>query len=211
MEKVVLSAKLRSVTGKQVKALRRQGELPAVIYGHGIQPLSIKLDLHTTSLALAAVSSSQLVDVEVEGTIHTTLVRERQRHPVRGDFIHLDFQEVSMTEKLHVMVNIFLRGDAPAVKEFNGVVVQRMEEIEIEALPGDLPDHIEINLEPLTEIGSALHVHDLVVPSGVEVLSDADEVVVVITAPIAEIEPEEAPALAEPEVIERGKKEEEDF
>jgi large subunit ribosomal protein L25 len=98
MEKVVLNAQPRQVIGKQVRALRRQGQLPAVIYGSQITPLAISLNHHDASLALAKISSSQLVNVDVQGSSHTVLVRERQRNPVTGTLLHVDFQAVSLTE-----------------------------------------------------------------------------------------------------------------
>lgn len=213
MEKVVLQANRREVVGKQVRALRRQGLLPAVIYGHHIQPINIALNAHEASLVLPRLSSSQLVVVDVDGERHNALVREKQRHPVTDALIHVDFQAVSMTEKLRVMVSIEFVGEALAVKNYNGIVVPSKEELEVECLPDDLPSRIEVDLSELTEIGDALHVRDIPLPPRVEVLEDPDEVVVVITPPLseAELEAVEAVAGAEPEVIEKGKKEEEDF
>lgn len=209
MEKVVLSASLRTVTGKQVKSLRRQGQLPAVIYGHGVNPVAITLDAHSTSLILPTISSSHLIEIDVEGQMHTVLVRERQRHPVRGELIHLDFHEVSMTETLRLMVGLSFVGEAPAVKTYNAVVVNNFEEIEIEALPGDLPENLHVDISGLKEIGDMIMVKDIQVPSGVTVLSDMDEIVVVVTPPVSDEEPAEEAGMSEPEVIERGKKEEE--
>jgi large subunit ribosomal protein L25 len=212
MEEIVLQAKTRKVVGKQVRALRRAGLLPGVIYGTHIEPITITLNHHDASRILPTMSTSQLIEIEVEGERHTTLVREKQRHPVSGSIIHVDFQAVSLTEKLRVMVSLVLKGEAPAVKVYNGVVVTGQEEVEVECLPGNLPDHIEVDMTVLTELGKAIYVRDLNVPEGVEVLADPGELVVVIVAPAAE--PEEEAALAgaaEPEVIERGKKEEEKF
>ena len=113
MEKVVLKAQPRKVIGKQVRALRREGLLPAVIYGSHISPVAISLNFHDASLALAKISSSQLVNVDVAGASHTVLVRERQRNPVTGTLVHVDFQAVSLTEKLRVNVGLQFRGEAP--------------------------------------------------------------------------------------------------
>jgi len=217
MEEVVVKAKRREVVGKQVKALRRQGWLPAIIYGYGIDPLPISLDFREANRVLPGVSSSRLIVVDVDGKKHTSLVRERQRHPVTGDMIHLDFQEVSMTEKLRTMVSLELIGEAPAIENFGGILVSGQEHIEIECLPGDLPNLIEVDISGLQEIGDSLYVRDLVIPKDVEVLTDRDELVVVITAPAAEPEEEEEEeeeiegyGVEEPEVIEHGKREEEE-
>lgn len=212
MEEIVLQAQRREVTGKQVKALRRQGLLPAVIYGHNISPTAISLDAHEASRTLPKVSSSQLITIMLENTPHMVLMRQKQRNPVTSAYIHVDFQEVSMTETLRTMVRIELVGESPAVKNYDGILVPVQEELEVECLPKDLPSHIEVDISGLLEIGDALHISDIKLPANVEALGDPDEVVVVVTAPTSEAELEAAEAgAAEPEVIERGKKEEENF
>lgn len=211
MEKIVLKAEPRTVIGKQVKALRRQGKLPAVIYGHGFTSMAIMLDYRTTTRSLFSVSSSQLLSVEVEGQPHTVLVRERQFHPITGATLHIDFQEVSMTERLRATVRLVLEGDAPAVKTYSGVIVTGQEVVEVECLPGDLPERIMVDLRVLKEIGDAIYVRDLPIAPEVEVFTGGDEMVVLVTAPVSEAEAEGQVAEAEPEVIERGKKEEENF
>ncbi len=211
MEEVVLNAEKRDVIGKQVRALRRQGRLPAVIYGRGIESLSISLNQKETSRILPSLSSSHLVVIMVENQPHTTLVREKQRHPVKGHMIHIDFQEVSMTERFRAQVQLVITGDAPAVKNYNGIVVVNMEELEVEALPGDLPDRITVDISTLENIGDSIRVSDIKLPSTVEMIDDLDEIIVVVTAPALAIEEVTEAAGEEPEVIERGKKEEEDF
>jgi len=211
MEEIVLNAKPRSVVGKQVKALRRQGELPAIIYGHHTEPVPISLNLREASRTLAGISPSQLFKVKVEGKEHTVLVRERQRHPVRGELLHLDLLAVSMTEKLRATVPIAFEGESPAVEDLNGVLVVSLEQLEVESLPGDLPERFTVDISGLKNYGDSITVGDMEVPAGVEILTPAEEVVVVVTAPQAEVVEEEVEDIAEPEVVERGKKEEEDF
>ncbi|HEX9028292.1 MAG TPA: 50S ribosomal protein L25 [Anaerolineales bacterium] len=215
-EEVVMKASLRQVKGKQVKALRRAGQLPAVIYGHGFEPIAITLDMHSTSRVLPTITSSHLVVVDVDGTRHTTLVRERQRHPVLGSLLHIDFLEVSLTEKLRTAVSIVQQGESPAVKNFNAVIVSQLERLEVEALPNDLPERFTVDLSVLQKVGDSIHVRDLPVPAGVQILTDPDEIVVLAmsqaaeeVAPVAEVV--EGATGGEPEVIERGKKEEEEF
>jgi large subunit ribosomal protein L25 len=214
MEEVVLKAENRKVTGKQVRALRRAGLLPAVLYGHHIQPIALSLNHREASHILPRVSSSQLIQLEVGGERYPVLVREKQRHPITSSLLHVDFQTVSMTERLRAMVRIELTGEAPAVKNYNGVLVTGQEEIEVECLPGDLINRIVVDLSVLTDIGNALHVSDLPVPANIHVLTEADELVVLVTAPAAEekfeVEEPVVPVVAEPEVVERGKKEEEE-
>jgi large subunit ribosomal protein L25 len=214
-KKIVLKATYRQITGKQVRALRREGLLPAVVYGHNVKPYNISLPHHSTSMLLEGVGGSTLMIVEVEGKPHNVLVRQKQRHPVTGSLLHLDFQEVSMTEKLRAMVRIVLVGVAPAIKEHDGIMVTGQEEVEVESLPGDLPETIEVNLATLKNIGDGVFVKDLQTAQGVEVLSDPEEMIVLITAPLSEaameaMEAIEAEGELEAEVIEKGKKEEED-
>jgi len=212
MKEIVLKAETREVVGKQVKALRRQGRLPGVIYGKSMDPILITLDMHDSTRVFPTITSSQLVVVEVEGKQHTTLVREKQRQPVTGGLVHIDFQEVSLTEKLRTQVIIELIGESPAVKNFNGVLVPGLEELEVEALPRDLPERIKVDVSTLTEIGEAIHVRDIVLSNKVEVLNDENEIIVVVTAQAAEeVEEVAEVAVPEPEVLERGKKEEEEF
>ncbi len=212
MERVVLKATRRNVTGKQVKALRRQGRLPGVLYGHGFEPIAISLDQHESSLVLPGLSSSAIVTVDLDGEQHAALVRERQKDYIRNAFIHVDFQVVSLTEKLRTMVHVEVHGNSPAVKDFNAVLVTSLSQVEVEALPQDLPERFVVDVAKLAQIGDALHVRDLDVPSGVTVLTDPSEIIVVATgaAPEEAEEAEAAAELAEPEVIERGKKEEEE-
>ena len=213
MEEIVIQAKTRDVTGKQVKALRRDGVLPAVIYGKARDSIKISLDYRESSRVLPTITSSQLVVVDVDGKKHTTLVRERQRQPVSGELLHIDFLEVSMTEKLRTQVMIELVGESAAVKNASGILVSGLEELHVEAYPRDLPERISVDISSLGEVGDAIYVRDLQAIKGVEILENDDEIIAVITSPAAEEEPEEAEEEIEegeePEVIERGKREEE--
>ena len=210
MEKVVLKATKRS-TNRTARALRREGHLPAVMYGHNFNATPISLDAHTASKLLFNLSSSAIINIDLEGQTHAVLVRERQKNFVRNSLLHVDFQVVSLTEKIRTTVGLHLEGLSPAVKDFNGVVVSNLNEIEVESLPQYLPERIVVDISSLAQIGDSLHVRDLVVPKEVEILEDMDEVVVVITATKEEVEPVvEEVAVIEPEVIERGRKEEEE-
>jgi len=213
MKEVVLQAKTRHVIGKQVKALRREGLLPAVIYGHNITPLIITLDYREALRTLPGISTSQLVVIDVDGTKHTVLMRDKQHQPVTGAYLHIDFQEVSMTEKLRTTVAIVFHGVSPAVKDLDAIMVPQLEELEIECLPRDLPERVDVDISVLKSIGDAIYVRDLHLPSEVTIQTDMAEIVVVITPPQAAEVVEVAPAVegaAEPEVIERGRKEEEE-
>jgi large subunit ribosomal protein L25 len=213
MEEVILKANRRSILGKQVSAIRRKGRLPAVIYGHKIDPISIELDLREASKSLTGLAPSTLITVDVEGTTHIALVREKQRNKITGKLLHVDFLAVSMKEKLRSQVYLELMGVSPAVKEFDGILVTGNDEVEVECLPQDLPERIIVDISSLAKIGDGLYVRDLSIPAGVKILEDPDTLVVLVTSQTpeeVEVTPEAVEELAEePEVIEHGKKEEE--
>lgn len=215
MEKAVLKATPRTVTGKQVRALRRAGQLPAIIYGHNVDPTNISLEAHTASLTLAKLSSSSLVTIDVEGKEFPCLVREKQRHNVRGTLVHVDFQAVSLTEKIRANVAIVLSGLSLAVKDFNAMLINGLTELEVEAFPQDLPERVTVDLAALKKVGDGIYVRDIVVSDKVLVLDYPEEMIVLATAATKEetesIAVEGAADGTEPEVIEKGKKEEEEF
>jgi large subunit ribosomal protein L25 len=209
MANLVLKATRRDrQAGKTVKALRREGYLPAVMYGHHFEPVAILLEAHSANIALAGLSASTIVTIDLEGSEQATLIREKQKDYLRNSLLHVDFQVLSLTEKIRAAVNVELIGTSPAVKDFNAVIVSNVSKVQMEALPSDLPQSVKVDISALKAVGDSIHVRDLVVGSGVTVLDDPEEIVVVATGAAAE---EEAPAgeVAEPEVIERGKKEEE--
>ena len=210
MEENVVNAKFRQVTGKQVRALRRAGLLPAVVYGRHIEPLAISLDAKEASRILPGLSRSSLIQLDIEGERHTTLVREKQCHPIKRHLMHLDFQALSLTEKTHANVAIELHGIAPAVKDFDAIIVHSATELEVECLPQDLPERITVDISTLAEPGDSIHVRDIKLPGQVEILTNPDDVIVSATAAkvevIEEIPEEEA---VEPEVAEGVATEEE--
>lgn len=209
MEKVVISATRRTVTGKKVGALRREGKLPGVIYGHHVEPIAILMDTREATRTLATLTGSSLVTINVDGKEYATLVREKQPDYVKNMLLHVDFLAVSLTEKIRAQVTIDLTGVAPAVKDFNANVVHNVTALEVECLPQNLPQTFVVDISTLAKIGDAIYVRDVPAPAKVEILTHPDEIIVVATATKEEAEPEVVEAAAEPEVIERGKKEEE--
>lgn len=212
MEEIVFEANRRMVVGKKVRQLRNQGELPAIVYGHNIDPISISLNYREASKTLDSISPSALVVLDIEGEKHYTLVRDKQRNPVRRSIIHVDFQAVSLTETVRADVTVNLVGEAPAVDNYLGILVPSLEQISIECLPTNLPESFEVNISNLTEIGDSILVGDLTAPEGVEILNDPEDVVVVVIAQAAEEVEEEELEIEElePEVLERGKREEDE-
>jgi len=212
MDKYVIQATKRDVIGKKVGVLRREGKLPGVIYGHKFDAMPIIMDARTTTKVLNSITSSSIVTLVIDGKEHAALVRERQMDYIRNQFIHVDFQAVSQTEKIRAKVGVVITGTAPAVKDFNGVVVEGLDAIEVEALPKDLPERFVLDISKLAAIGDAIHVKDVEVPANVEIVDDVEAMLVLITAPAAEeAEPVAGEGEAiEPEVIEKGKKDEEE-
>lgn len=211
MEKVVIHATKRTVIGKQVSALRRDAKLPGVIYGHKVAPIAITMELKESTRVLNTATSSSVITIDLEGVEYAALVREKQRDYLKNRFIHIDFQAVSQTEKIRAEVNIEMVGHAPAVKDFNGVVVEGISKVNVEALPKDLPERFVVDLSTLKQIGDSITLRDIVIPAGVDVMDDLDETIIMINNPADE--ELEVPAAgeegSEPEVIEKVKKEEE--
>lgn len=218
MEKVVLKAEKRDVVGKQVHALRRAGKLPAVIYGRHTAPVNISLDSHSASLTLGRLTSSSLVTIELDGAQYPTLVREKQRDYIKNRLLHVDFLVVSLNETIRANVIVNFTGVSTAVKDYNAVFVVNLPSLEVECLPTNLPEKIDVDISVLQRPGDGIRVKDIHVSDKVQILDDPETMVAVAT--FAKVEEEGAgvpgaegvaPAEAEPELaVERGKKEDEE-
>ena len=215
MKKISISATKREITGKKVKNLRKEGKLPAVLYGSGVDSVPITLDKKIVSRLLSNVGSSTLVVINLDGKEYSTLVRERQKDPVSRALVHVDFQAVSLTEKVRAKVRIALEGEAPAAKDYGAFIESGLEELEIECLPTDLIDQFVVDISVLKNIGDSLLVRDISLPDGIEVLEDPNAMIAMATPPASIEEEEEVEGGEvveegeEPEVIEKGKGEEE--
>lgn len=191
MEKYVLEAKKREVIGKQVKALRREGLLPAVIYGSDIEPMPLTLNTNEVRQILGVVGANTLITIKIGKKEHLALVRDLQREVITRNLLHIDFQAVSMEETISTTVPVVVVGEAPAVKELNALLVTSLEFLQIEAKAKDLPDTIQVDISELIEIGDNIRVRDLVISGDVNVLDDQELTVIVVAAPtLMEIEPE---------------------
>lgn len=212
MEKMLINAEKRSLFGKKVGALRRQGSIPGIIYGHNAKPIAIQMNARELARFLTKVTSSSIVTVSIDGENHTALIRELQRNFIRNEVIHVDFQEVSLKEKIRTRITVSLTGVAPAVKNFGGIVLHEREWIEVEALPTDLPERITVDLSSLENIGDAIRVSGLNLGDAITVFADPEEVIVSISSASIAAEPEEEAEASEsePEVVEKGKKSEDE-
>jgi len=220
MATVSLSANSREGKGKgAARTLRSQGQVPAVIYGHGRDPQPLALNARDLDKLLSHIQAeSTVIEVTVGGHTAKTLIREIQRHPIKRQILHVDFQALVAGEKVTVSIPIVLQGIPEGVRLEGGVLDQTLREIEIEVDPSNIPDHVEYDVTNMV-IGDSVHISDLKVPEGVEVMDDPETSVAVLAAPRAVIEETpavaeavegEAGAVAEPEVIGRGKEDEDE-
>ena len=187
MSKIVVDAEKRDVVGKKVRFLRREGKLPAVIYGHGVETMSIALNHRATSRILAKAESSSLITVSLDGEEYPTLVREKQWDYIKRSLLHVDFQVVSMTETISAQVRVNLIGTSPAVADFGAVLISGMNELEIEALPADLPEGIDVDISILEKFGDSILVRDLELSDKLTILTDPGSMIAVASAPTEEI------------------------
>lgn len=215
MEQIELVAEKRELIGKKVKRLRNQGLIPAIIYGHQIDPIPIQVDAFSLSAVLRRAGANRLITLNIEGdrNPHITLARDVQRDVITRNLLHVDFQEVVLTEKITSQVPIQLEGTPPIVHRGEAIVNQALDAIEIEALPTDLIPSITIDIRDLEDIDDAIFVRDLELPDRITVLTDPDEMIVRIghpelereeieeELPEEEIEVEVIPEEVEPEEI----------
>jgi large subunit ribosomal protein L25 len=207
-----LSASTRDTVGKgAARSLRSSGQIPAIIYGHAREPQSLAIPAREFEKLLERVSAeSTVIELTLAGGVARTLIREIQRHPYKKQILHIDFQELVAGEKVSVNVPIVLTGTPEGVRLSGGILSQVMSELSIRVDPVNIPRRIEADVTNVA-IGHSLHVSDLKVPDGVEILDDADTTVAVVSAPKVEVEPtpvaEGTEAAAEPELIRKTKDE----
>jgi large subunit ribosomal protein L25 len=211
-DEFVLAAQDRTVIGKQVNAMRRTGIVPGVIYGsHVPEPLAIKLEEKTLKQVIAKAGRNRLIKLTVGDTSpRLVLTREVQRNPISGNIVHVDFQEVSMNEKVTTPVPLVLVGTSPAVTRGEGLLIHGINTVEIRALPMDLVAQIQVDVNVLNALNQGLYVRDLKTNDKVEILTPGEEMVAKVVPVKEEVIAAEAPTAAtEVEVIKKGKAEEE--
>src|SRR5712691_8933956 len=210
---VSLAATLRDKTGKgAARQARFQKKVPAVIYGHGRATQTLMVDALALEKALTGIEpASTLIELSVDGKTTRTLIREIQRHPLRPDIIHVDFYEIKSGEKITLKVPVHLVGTPDGVRNAGGVLDQVTREVEIEVLPENIPDRVELDVTAL-KIGDSLHVRDLSIPNAV-ILTGADLTIATVVPPraeeIAAPTPEATTEVAEPELIRKVREGEE--
>lgn len=189
MEAVTLQAKKRVVIGKQVRALRRSGYIPAVVYGHGIPAQSLMLERREFERFYRKAGDARIVDLAVSDEAPLkTLIQDIARDPLTGAPVHVDFRVVTMTEKLRTEIELRFVGRSRAIAELGGVLIKNMNSVKIECLPDALVDAIPVDLASLAEFGASIHIKDLAVPAGIVLLEHEDDVVATVVAPRSEEE-----------------------
>jgi large subunit ribosomal protein L25 len=197
-----LQAEPRTITGKAVRHLRQQGLLPANLTGNTMTPLALQVRTADVDRMLKAFGRTTVIQLTIASLAapRTAMLGSVQRDPISGAIKHLDFILVDMTQKMHASITLHIVGESPAVKNNTGILLQLMNQIEVEALPDDLPKAIEIEIAGLVNVDDAIYVRDLSLPASVVVLADADEAIVRVAQTRATIEaaakPVEAPVAA---------------
>jgi large subunit ribosomal protein L25 len=214
-ERVSIVAEPRSVVGKKVKRLRRDGWIPAVIYGQE-SALNVQIENRLLRRALRKAGTTNLIDVQVKDGTRTVLAREVQKHVTRGNLIHVDFLEVSLTETVTAEAQLRGVGQSLPAGEGLGITTLALRAVEIECLPEALIDEVEVDFSTIKTPDDVIYVADLVVPEGINIITDGETVVARFERAYEEEEEEEeedffAPAADDVEVIKRGKAEDEEF
>ncbi len=199
MKRPVLKAEARKILGKKIKTLRRQGILPGNVYGKGLSSVALQVQLADFEKVHKEVGDTGLIELELNGKTHPVLVKNLQMNYKSSTPLHADFYQVNMKEKVKAMVPLIIVGEAKAVADKLGLLLQTISEVEIEALPDHLAENIEVNVEHLAAIDDHILVEALKAPEGVAILTDHTQTVVKIAELVApEPEPEpEAPAEGE--------------
>ncbi|QQG46482.1 MAG: 50S ribosomal protein L25 [Candidatus Niyogibacteria bacterium] len=207
---LVIKAKTRIVFGKKSKTLQKSGLIPAVVYGGTEKPQPLEIDLKDFQKTWEEAGESSLIELDFDGQKKNVLIKDIQRDSINGLPIHVDFYAVRMDKPIQAMVSITFIGESPAVKNLGGSLVKVMHEIEIEALPKDLPHELEVDISGLVAFNDRFLIKDLKLPAGVKVLAGSEDVMALVEEPKAEEEaPSEAPTLEGIEVVDKkGKKEE---
>jgi large subunit ribosomal protein L25 len=204
-KRYAITATSRTVLGKKVKQLRRDGLVPANIYGRNVEPLAITLSELDFSKVYKQAGETGLIDISIasEGQSRPVLVHSLLRDPVYGQILHIDLYQVNLKEKLVAAVPLEFVGESPVVKNKEGILLELLQEVEVESLPTDIPSSIEVDISLLVEVDQGVHVGDLVLPAGVEMQTDAEELVCKIEP--AQMSEAEAGEEAEAETSEEQK------
>jgi large subunit ribosomal protein L25 len=184
--KTVLNVARRDCFGKKVRALRREGVIPANIYGNAVDSVAVQVPADDLRHLMRAHGRTEIVYVQLDGEERPTFIKDLQRNPVTDQVLHVDFMQISLKEKVKIEVPVHFVGEAPAVDAHGGIVTHHLNQVLVEALPTSIPSALEVDISGLAEIGQSLHVSDIVVPEGVVILTDLESALARIDLPAAE-------------------------
>ncbi|MDO8669270.1 MAG: 50S ribosomal protein L25 [Candidatus Buchananbacteria bacterium] len=204
-----LNSNLRTLIGKKAQIIRQEGKIPAVVYGHGLENQNIELDYNAFDKVFKEGGESTIIDLGVDGKEVKVIVSDVQYDPVKGRYRHVDFHQIKMDEAITANVELKFVGEAKAVKEFDGVLVHNISELEIKCLPGDLVGEIEVDVSKLNTFDDVVTIADLVISDKIEIIGhEPEDVVAIVTKPRAEEVNEPVAAVeAAPVAGEEGKEE----
>ncbi len=202
MKQTELLTTTREILGKKVRFLRRQGITPVHLFGHNVESVALQCDTAQLKRVLAQTGRTRLISLKVDEAKkpRNVVVREVQREPSTRELLHVDFYQVSMAEKIRVEVPIVSIGEAPALKLKENFLLQELNSLSVECLPGEIPNRVDIDLTSLTEVGRAIHVKDIMLDEEGTILNNPEQLVVKVSARRIEklVEEEvEAPAEAQ--------------
>jgi large subunit ribosomal protein L25 len=192
-----IKAEIREIVGKKVNSLRRSGIIPAILYGHGKKPVNLSVNAKDFSAIFKKAGETSLVELVVGGKKHNVLVHDLARNPLTDETIHIDFFEVRMDEKIKTKVPLVFVGESLAIKSDGGVLVRALQEVEIEALPKDLPKEIVIDISPLKTFEDKLLIKNIVMAGSIKILAGQDDVVALVAPPRSDKEMEDLEGKAE--------------
>lgn len=191
MEKVILKAEKREISGKKVQSLRNKGLIPVVLYGKEFENMNLSVIKQEFEKVLEKAGTSTLIDLEIAGDgNHKILLHEPQHNAVNGEILHVDFYKVDMKVKIHTEIPLEFVGVSLAVEDLEGNLIINKDALEVECLPDDLVNHIEVDISSLKTFENSIKIGDLKIPSGIEITLDAEEVVALVTPPRSEEEME---------------------
>jgi len=189
-----LNAKVRKTLGKKVKSLRKKGIIPAVLYGAKTKSIPLAIDYDEFKKIYKEAGESTIIKLKIDKEVKNVLIYDIIKDPVTDKFSHIDFYVVRMDKPITTEVPLVFEGESPAVETQDGVLVKNINEVEVEALPANLPHEIKVDISALKTFDDLIHIKDLKVPEGVKILANPDEVVALVSPPRTE---EELAALEE--------------
>ncbi len=188
METIVLAVTPRDITGKKVRSLRKEGMIPAELYGHGVKNVHLVVSEKEFAKTYKKAGSSTMITLDLGKEKRPAMIHSVLRDSVRDDILHIDFYQVRLDEKIKAHVPLEFSGESPAVKEKSAIINRSLAELEVEAFPQDVPHTIIVDLSALIDIDQSIYVKDIILPKGVVTDLDGDTVVATATEPISEEE-----------------------